>query len=99
MNAAARAARLATLAHAVRHAITLGTSAAVAAVLPDAAAAAHTVGGMAEIARAAAWGIPRERAARVAERAAHWAGPTPAGRLAEAVQAAMAARADALDDA
>lgn len=99
MNAADRAARLAALAHGVRHAITLDTEAAVTAVLPDAAAAAHTVGGMAEIARSAAWGIPQERAARVAERAAHWAGPTPAGRLAEAVQAAMAARADALADA
>lgn len=98
MNAADRAARLAALAHGVRHAITLDTEAAVMAVLPDAAAAAQTVGGMAEIARAAAWGIPQERAARVAERAAHWAGPTPAGRLAEAVQAAMAARADALGD-
>ena len=98
MNAADRAARLATLAHAVRHAITLDTEAAVMSVLPDAAAAAHTVGGMAEIARAAAWGIPQERAARVAERAAHWTAATPAGRLAEAVQAAMAARADALGD-
>ena len=99
MNAADRTARLNALAHSVRHAITLDTPAAVAAVLPDAAAAAHTVGGMAEIARVAAWGIPQERAARVAERAAHWTAATPAGRLAEAVQAAMAARADALDDA
>lgn len=99
MNAADRTARLAALAEGVRHAITLDTEAAVAAVLPDAAAAAHSVGGMAEIARTAAWGVPRERAARVAERAAHWTGATPAGRLAEAVQAAMAARADALGDA
>ena len=99
MSAADRAARLAALAHAVRHAIPLDTPAAVMAVRPAAAAAAHTVGGVAEIARVAAWGIPRERAARVAERAAHWAGPTPAGRLAEAVQAAMAARADAMGDA
>ena len=99
MSPAARAARLAALAHGVRHAITLDTEAAVMAVLPDAAAAAHSVGGMAEIARAAAWGIPQDRAARVAERAAHWTAATPAGRLAEAVQAAMAARADALDDA
>ncbi len=99
MSPAARAARLAALAHGVRHAITLDTEAAVMAVLPDAAAAAHSVGGMAEIARAAAWGIPQERAARVAERAAHWTAATPAGRLAEAVQAAMAARADALGDA
>lgn len=98
MSPAARAARLAALAHGVRHAITLDTEAAVMAVLPDAAAAAHSVGGMAEIARAAAWGIPQERAARVAERAAHWTAATPAGRLAEAVQAAMAARADALAD-
>lgn len=85
MSPADRTARLAALAHGVRHAITLDTEAAVAAVLPDAAAAAHTVGGVAEI-------------ARVAERAAHWAAATPAGRLAEAVQAAMAARADALGD-
>ena len=99
MNAADRTARLNALAHSVRHAITLDTPAAVMAVLPDAAAAAHSVGGVAEIARVAAWGIPQERAARVAERAARWAGPTPAGRLAEAVQAAMAARADALGDA
>lgn len=99
MTAADRASRLDSLAQAVRHAITLDTSAAVAAVLPDAAAAAHTVGGVAEIARVAAWGIPQDRAARVAERAAHWTGATPAGRLAEAVQAAMAARADALGDA
>ena len=99
MNAADRTARLAALAHGVRHAITLDTESAVMAVLPDAAAAAHTVGGVAEIARVAAWGIPQERAARVAERAAHWAGPTPAGRLAEAARAAMAARADALGDA
>lgn len=99
MNGADRTARLDALAQGVRHAITLDTAAAVMAVLPDAAAAAHTVGGMAEIARVAAWGITQERAARVAERAAHWVGPTPAGRLAEAVQAAMAARADALDAA
>ena len=96
MSAADRTARLAALAEGVRHAITLDTPAAVAAVLPDAAAAAHTVGGMAEIARVAAWGITQERAARVAERAAHWTAATPTGRLAEAVQAAMAARADAL---
>lgn len=99
MSPADRAARLAALAQGVRHAITLDTPAAVMAVLPDAAAAAHSVGGMAEIARVAAWGIPQEQAARVAERAGHWTAATPAGRLAEAVQAAMAARADALDAA
>ena len=99
MNAADRAARRASLAHAVRHQTPGPPPAPVLAGRPQGAPAAHTVGGMAEIARVAAWGITQERAARVAERAAHWTAATPAGRLAEAVQAAMAARADALGDA